>query len=417
MASIVPVEHLAFGPFCLDLTNTRLLRDGVPVELRLQAFYALQVLLQNAGRPVDYEQMIREAWDGVLVSRHTVAVTVGEVKKALREYGAWISCRPGLGYRLDAPQSEALIRKGWHFLSHRTREGLDRAVGCFEQAAREDQADFRAFEGLSRAYLTMGTSGMRAPREIYPAFLGAHRRAVALAGLTPELRSDCGYALHMFERKLAAAETELLQTRREQPSLANNYVRLTMLYTAFGRLDEALEALDEAYAADALLPILPATEISVRFCRREFDRAVECGKKAVELHPYVQWARVFYAQALEHSGRCEEALVQYRHACVICPNLPWLRALEAACLARSGRRREAQEVLGELERVRATEYVDAYYMALLRDALGNRDEAFDELDRAFEEGSAALSILDVDPKMDSLRGDPRFPRLSQRCSS
>lgn len=404
----VPVQRLAFGPFCLEITTTRLLRDGAPLDLRLQAFHALRVLLQNAGRPVDYEQMIREAWDGVYVSRHTVAVTVGEVKKALRECGSWITCRPGLGYRLDVPESDGLIRKGWHFLGHRTRESLDRAVNCFQQAVQADSGDVRAFEGLSRAYLNLGTNGMRAPQEVYPAFQQAHRQAVALTGMTPELRTDLGYALHMFERKLAEAESELLRARREQPSLAITCVRLTMLYAAMGRLDEALQYLDEAYRADPLLPLLPATETAIRFIRREYDCAIECGKKAVELHPYVQLARVFYAQALEYAGRRDEALAQYRNACVICPDLPWLRALEAACLAGCGRAREATEVLLELQRIRSAEYVDAYYLAILQEALGNRDAALQEMERAYLEGSATLSIVGVDPKMDWLRREPRL---------
>jgi len=175
-----------------------------------------------------------------------------------------------------------------------------------------------------------------------------------------------------------------------------------------GRLDDAVRALDEANAADPLLPVLPATEISVRFCRREFDAAVECGKKALELQPYLQLVRVFYAQALEYAGHIGEALAQYGHAGIICSDLPWLRALEGACLARSGRRVKARTICAELEQIRETEYVDAYYMALLRDALGQRDEAFRELHRACEEGSTALPILNTDPKMDALREDPRF---------
>lgn len=413
MASGAFVSQLTFGVFCVDNTSNRLLRDGLEVELRPQALGVLRVLLQNCGRPVDYGQMIREAWNGVQVSRHTVAVTVGEVKRALREYGAWITCRPGLGYRLEVPESEALIRKGWHFLGHRTREALERARDCFEQAVRADSADFRAFEGLSRTYLTLGTIGMRPPREVYPAFQAAHRQAVALAGLTPMLRADRAYGLHMFERKLAEAETELLEALREQPSLASIYVRLTMLYTALDRMNDALSALDAAYAADALMPMLPATEVAVRFCRREFNCAVECGRKAVELHPYLQLGRVYYAQALEYAGHIQEALAQYRGACVICPDVPWLRALEGACLARHGQRQAAATILSELERIRAAEYVDAYHMAILREALGHRDAAFDELERAYEENSAALSILKVDPKMDPLRADRRFARWQE----
>lgn len=412
MASGVSAGQFAFGPFCLDVATTRLRREGSEVELRPQAFQALWVLLQNAGKPVDYEQMIREAWDGVLVSRHTVAVTVGEVKKSLREYGSWITCRPGLGYRLEIPKCDALIRKGWHFKNQFTREGLDRAVACFEQAAHDDSADFRGFEGMSRCYLLLGASGMRRPREMQPAFQKAHRQAVVLAGLTPELRTDRAFALHMFERRFAEAELDLLRAREELPSLVPPYTFLAMLYAAIGQFDKALEMLEQGYQVDPLWPVLPAVEVLVRFCRRDFNCAVECGKKALELHPYMQLSRAYYAQALEYSGRGEEALAQYRHTCVMCPDMPWLRALEGAGLARSGRRGEAEAALAELEQRRATEYVDAYYMALLRDALGERDAAFAELERACEEGSTALPIVNVDPRMDSLRADPRFAQLT-----
>src|SRR4051812_45163516 len=86
-------DAIALGPFTVHLAKARLRRDNVDVTLRPQAFRVLRVLVQSPGRLVDFEQMIREAWDGVRVSRHTVAVTVGEIKHVLEEYGSWITCR------------------------------------------------------------------------------------------------------------------------------------------------------------------------------------------------------------------------------------------------------------------------------------------------------------------------------------
>lgn len=410
----VAAEQVAFGPFRLDIANAQLLRDGDELELRPQAFQVLKILTLNSGRYIGYDQMIREAWHGMLVSKHTVAVTVGEARKVLKEYGSWIGYRPKLGYRLEVPKSEELVRKGWHFYNRRTREGLEKALACFEQAALDDRTDFRAFEGIAESFLTLGTYGMRPPREMYPAFLDAHRHAVVLSGLTPELRCDWAHGLHMFERKFAEAEAEFLQARRENHNLAKVYARLSLLYTTLGRLDDGLEVLMQARAVDALWPPLPATEIAIRFCRREFDRAVACGKEALDLHPYLQLGRAHYAQALEYAGQMEEALTQYRLACVLFPDVSWLRALEAGCLARRGRTTEAAEILEELERIRAAEYVDAYYMGLLLDALERRDEAFQELERACEENSIGILLLNVDPKADSLRTDPRFSQVRNK---
>jgi tetratricopeptide (TPR) repeat protein len=408
------VEKIAFGPFCLDETGSRLWRDGAELELRPQALHALRTLLGSSGRFVDYQQMIRQAWEGNLVSRHTVAVTVGEVKKALKEYGCWISYRPKLGYRLEVPHSEDLIRRGWHFWNRQTREGLEKALFCFDQAARNDGADFRTYEGISSCYLKLGAYGMRHPREMYERFLGAHHRAVALGGLTPELRTDRALGLHVFERKFAEAESELLEAQRAQPQAAKVYVTLIMLYVAEGRFDDALQVMVQTQDAHVLWPTLPASEALIRLCLRHFDSAVVLGKQAVDLHPFLHLSRVFYAQALEHSGQIEEALAQYRLAWIVSSGPTWIRALEARCLAKMRRFEEACEVLRTLQGIRKTEYVDAYHLALLFEALGRRDEAFDELERALKENSATLCFLDVDPKIDSLRSDPRFPSLRNR---
>ena len=408
------VGQIGFGPFCLDTEAPRLLRDGVELELRPQALHALRALVQSSGRCVDYAEMIGEAWHGVFVSRHTVAVTVGEVKKALREYGGWISYHPKLGYRLDVPQSEDLIRNGWHYWQRHTREGFDKALRCFHEAARRSSTDFRAFEGISRCYLMLATFAMRPPQEMYAAFLEAHERAVELSGMTPELRGDRAQGLHIFELKFAEAEAELLQARNENPRTAGVYIRLAVLYAAMKRFDEALVVLARAYEVDGLWPVLPAAEILVRCCRGEFDIAVACGKKGLDLHPYFALGRSHYAQALEFSGRLPEALVEYRLACVMSPDFTRLKAEEARCLARYGRKAEAATILGELEDLRQIEYVDAYPLAFVYEALGQPDQALEELERASAENSPNLSMMDVDPRLDGLRNHPRFMRLRNR---
>jgi tetratricopeptide (TPR) repeat protein len=155
-------------------------------------------------------------------------------------------------------------------------------------------------------------------------------------------------------------------------------------------------------------------ECQVRFWRREFREATVAGRNAIALHPYLQAARAVYAQALEYSGRSDEALVQYQIAGALDPDLPWVRALEGACLAKVGRASDARSILDRLEDLRGTEYVDAFHMAILRHALGQIDEAFAELERAGNENSAWLYSLYADPKVDVFKTDVRFERLRDR---
>ena len=409
-------DHLSFGPLSLDLASLRVWREGVDLKLRPQAFHALKVLIEKSGQYVDYDQLIREAWGGNVVSRHTVNTTIGAVKRALGDHGSWISYRPRLGYRLQVAGSDDLIRTGWHHWSRRTREGFEGALSYFQRVADEDPTDYRSFEGLAYCYLMLALFGMRAPRETHLGFTEALRRAVALKGWTPELRSIHGHDLHMFERRFEEAEAEFLRSLEDKP-LAGTYVRLALLYSSMVRLGDALEVAAQARKCDPLWPTISATEVFIHLCRGDFDAAIVCGKKGLELHPYLHLGRAYYAQALEYAGRVEEALAEYRLARVIAPDITWVRCLEARCLARSGRHQQAEDIAEELVETRLREYVDAYYVALLLDALGHRDDAVSELERAVEENSATLYMLDVDPKLAPLRTDPRFQPLRNRLFS
>jgi tetratricopeptide (TPR) repeat protein len=401
-------EQIALGPFCVDLANTRLFRGGNEVELRPRAFRALQVLLQNPGQLVHYEHMIRDAWDGVCVSKHTVAVTVGEIKEVLAECGAWITCQRRFGYRLEIPGSEDLIVTGRHFRNQFTRTGFENALRCFEQAAKDDSADFRAFGAMANIYLMCGAFLLRRPCELHRQFLGAYEQAVASHAATPELRLDHAYAQYVFEGDLAQAEAELLNLHKENALSAELYARLAMVYMAQGRLDKALAQMKQARTVDVLVPPLTFVGTRVYTARREFNLAIANGKNSLDLHPASQFGRLHYAEALEHAGENEEAIAQYRFAISMAPDVPWMRANAARFLAKIGHWEEATRTLEELRRNRAKEYVDAYHLSLLLHALGRHGEALQELERAKEERSYMLLLLDVDPKADPLRQDPRF---------
>lgn len=406
-------EPIALGPFRVNLATTRLLRDGAELELRPQAFRAFKVLIENPGRLVDYKQMIREAWGGVQVSRHTVAVTIGEIKHALGEYGSWINCQPKFGYRLEIPHSEDLIRRGWHFWNQYSRVGYQNALRCFEAAAEHDGADFRALEGISSTYLMLASFVMLAPRDMAQPFWVAHHRAVALCGLTWELRLDCAYARFVFDHDFRAAEREMVELKRERPNSAHVYIRLAMVYLANGRLDEARALLPPALAADALLPPLAFIGSLLRLYCREFEAAVEWAESNLDLHPSSQVGRAHYAEALEFAGRLDEALIQYELASARSDNALMLSCL-ARFLARIGRTERVAAILDDLRRIRESNYVDAYHIALLLDALGRREEALEEMERAYFEKSYTLLFSKVDPKADALRSDSRFLSLQAR---
>jgi tetratricopeptide (TPR) repeat protein len=400
----------------VDLSTARVFRDGHEVSLRPQVFRVLQFLIQNPGRLIDYGEMLREAWGGARVSKHTVAVTVNELKAALREYGSWISIRTGYGYCLEIPESEHFMRVGQHFRTQSTRSGLYNALRCYEQVTTLEGANSRAWEELANLHLDIGFLAVRPPRDVHKSFLQAYHRAVTLQGLTPALQLGRALSLYLFEGKLTEAEAELVRIREAMPRLAETHVHLSVLYYMRGRTAEALEELQKAEMVDALLPRLAFAKPRLLLYCREVDAAGACAKQAVALHPNSPFTHINYGDVLDFAGE-PSALIQNRIASIIAPDVPWARAVEARCLARHGRSSEAFDVLTHLQQNRNTEYVDAYHMAFLLEALGKRDEAFQELERAYLEKSPSLAWLDLDTKSDPLRSDPRFAALRDRIFS
>lgn len=408
------MADITFGPFTIDVASNRLLRDGSEVRMRPQAFLALRALAAHGGRLVDGDQLIREAWGGTSVSRHTVHVTLGEVRRCLADCGSWIVHQRKGGYCLRIPESDTLIRHGWHFLNLRSRDGFDRALECFEEAADQAPRDSRAFEGQANCYLMMASFGTRAGRDTLPAFLKAYERALALVGPTPAMRCNYAHAIHMYQRRLPEALAEFDDVIAAHPSLAIAHVRRTLLLVTMGDLEGALASSRRAMEADPLQPLSAILGVNVRLWRREFEAAACRGAEAVQLHPYFLLARAYYGAALEFSGQVEAALEQYQIGSVITRGLPWVRASEGSCLVKLGRADEARAILDELLRRRRTEYIDAYALARLRHALGDVDGAFTELERAIDESVGSLYAIRFDPLLDCFRTDSRFAPLQER---
>jgi hypothetical protein len=77
----------------------------------------------------------------------------------------------------------------------------------------------------------------------------------------------------------------------------------------------------------------------------------------------------------------------------------------------SGRQREARKILDLLKGLSRRRYVMPYHFATIYSALGDKDQAFAWLQKAYDERDDRLMLLKIDPFWDSLRSDPRFSNL------
>jgi hypothetical protein len=93
-----------------------------------------------------------------------------------------------------------------------------------------------------------------------------------------------------------------------------------------------------------------------------------------------------------------------------------LLAARGYTLGAMGRADEARAVRDEMERLSGRRFVTAYGMALVHAGLGEKEQAFSWLDKAFAERSHWLVRLRLDPRWKTLHGDPRFAAIVERMN-
>ena len=179
------------------------------------------------------------------------------------------------------------------------------------------------------------------------------------------------------------------------------------------RLEEGLREMRTALKLDPLSA--EYSNWTARFLlyqRRPVD-AIEESHRTLELDPMYPRAHMTIGLARLMEGDPEAGLEFLRRSAEVSSS-PSFRAFLAYGLAAAGLEAEARRVLEELQSEGQASYVRAEFLAAAFGMLGDRDEAFRQLDRALEQRSAGMIYLHLDPLYDSIREDPRFSALVEK---
>ncbi|MBV9959991.1 MAG: tetratricopeptide repeat protein, partial [Acidobacteria bacterium] len=145
----------------------------------------------------------------------------------------------------------------------------------------------------------------------------------------------------------------------------------------------------------------------------QYERAIEQARRTLLIDPQFVGALCLLGWCYEQQGLYDMAIEQLRQAADI-SGLPEVKAMVGHAYAVAGRVNESRAVLDELLAQSGQRYVTPYYTAVICAGLGDADEAFAWLERAFHERDEWLLHLKVDPKLDPLREDTRFAELLRR---
>jgi serine/threonine-protein kinase len=312
------------------------------------------------------------------------------------------------------PEAYRLYLKGRFYWNKRTGEGFRKGIEFFEQASARDPSYARPPVGLADSYALMAAYSVRPPSESMTKARAAAQRALELDDSLAEAHASLGLVKLLHDWEWDEAERRFRRALALKPGLAIAHHWFSEYWMARGNTEEALAELQRAEDLDPLSVILPTDRCRALYFARRYPEALASCRRALDADPAFVPGLITQGMVLEGTGRDAEALAAFREVVRLSGDGPQQRTLVARATALAGDAPAARRMLAAIEAESRGRYLSPYSLALVHAALGDRDAAFRELDRAVDERSSWMTYLAVNPRLDSLRDDPRFARILDR---
>lgn len=320
----------------------------------------------------------------------------------------------------ENPEAYQLYILGRHYFHKQTKEGFEKSIEYYEQAIKEDPNYALAYTGLARAYHWMGTRGFWPAKESKQKVEWAALKAIQLDEKLAEGHVRLG-VLKFNNFDWTGAERDLkraLELDSNSPEANSAYFQFL---AGLGRTDEALRY---AIRAQELDPTVTPGNLALAYLlARQFDEAIEVYRKEIEKNPENAHMRILLGEAYVAKGMAEEGVAEMQKGVALDPSLAktperWDRyPMLAYAYAVAGRRAEALKILDAQRRLaKQRDDVSPYNFAIIYTGLGDKDQAFEWLEKCIEQRTPLVYRLKVRPMFDPLRSDPRYPELLRRMN-
>jgi serine/threonine-protein kinase len=314
-------------------------------------------------------------------------------------------------YTNDA-QAYQLYLRGRYYSDRWTTEVINRGIPYYNQAIEKDPSYALAYTALAEAYYGMSSQFM-SPREAMPKMRTAAIKALSVDDTLAEAHALLGLVRAFYEHDWAGAEAEFKRALDLNLGSSSAHEWYGYYLTAIGSHEKALKELAFARELDPLSnKINLVLGLSYGMARR-YEEAIEQLRKTITMDPDFWYGHLWLGWSYQQLGRHDEALEELNTAFRLGAS-PYASAYLAYMQALTGGRAAAEKVVKGMEEQYARNYVSPHHIAIVYVGLGEKDQAFEWLERAFEHREEILVFLNVDPTWDSLRADPRFENLMRR---
>jgi len=309
----------------------------------------------------------------------------------------------------DNPEAYREYLKGRFYTLQYTVDGHTKALEHLNRAIAIDPTYALAYAGIADAYTT-ADDWLLPPSEALSKAKAAADKALALDNELAEAWSARGHArLHEWDK---AAIEDLNKSIELAPNTLTNQLWLGEYYMIFD-VEKSVPVLEKAGVLDPLSALPPAFLGFDYYMLRQPEKADLAAKKAIALDPTFYLERSYLARGYAVQGDFKSALDELSK---VPPEAVDVYAISTRgfIFGRQGKRSEAEKAIAELRKLSETQYVSPFEFAVVYNSLGDRDQAFVWLDKAFADHSESLGFIRTLPEFDSIHSDPRYAELLRR---
>jgi len=314
-------------------------------------------------------------------------------------------------YTTDADAFESYL-KGRFFANKFTLENFRKAIAAFDRALEFDPDFALAYAGIAEAFWNAADTFLN-PREAMEKSKAAALKAVAADDSLAEGHAFLACAKYSLDWDWVGLEQEYRRAIELTPGFAQSYQWFGWCLSVMGRHDEAIAALCRAKQLDPFSLGANWFLSSVYDIARRYDEAIEQAETLIDLEPNFWGGHWALGRTYADQEDYSRAIAAYEKAAALGTST-WIKGSLAEAHALNGEEGQARLLLGELQAQERDGYVPGFFLALIHLALGEDDEAFDSLEKAYQQHDSGLPLINVYKPFDRVRNDPRLLDLIKK---
>ena len=313
------------------------------------------------------------------------------------------------------PRAYENYLKGRYYFSQRTEDALHKSIASFQQAITSDPAYAPAYSGLAEAYAMLGFRGSMPSKDALSGAKKAALKAIELDDSLAEPHASLAFIAETYDWDWPGAERQYKQALQLNPSYAQAHNWYAGYLTYTGRFNEGIAEAIRARELDPLSLPLNNALAGRLLAGGRYDEALAQVQRTLELDEHFAPAHQTLGWIYLHSGKQREAIREFQHALELsgAEDTDIQLDLGFAC-AVSGQQEEARRILVKLEQMHQQGIAPSASVAILYGALGESDQAFAWLEKAYQERDPQLTYLKAGRRFEPMRKDPRFGQFVRR---